>query len=341
MSEKNFRLGGKIKVFPEDFIVEEVWKDKICKINYSILDSLKDKILMRVQRKKEYLHFTLIKRDWETIRALNCIRKGIHVSIKRFGIAGMKDKRALTAQRVSLWRGEWEKMIRLKLQDIKLKEFNYSDDRINLGDAIGNRFTITIRDIPKTKGETLEILYRFNKLIASHGVPNYFGPQRFGGQNADIGAAFIDGDLKKGTELILNKIEPFLKSGSFEKIPKVFWYEKLILNYLNKHPKDYAGALRKIPKRILRLFTHSYQAHIFNERLKKFLIEGEPPVSITTPGFDVPKIPELRTFPIERKSFLITKDFKSINVDNGLATLSFTLNKGEYASTLLSNLLDI
>lgn len=341
MSEKDFQLGGKIKVFPDDFIVEEVWKDRICQINYSILDSLKDKILMRVQRKKEYLHFTLVKRDWETIRAINCIRKRIRVSIKRFGISGMKDKRAYTAQRVSLWRGEWEKMIHLKLQDIKLKDFNYSDDRITLGNAIGNQFMITIRDIPKSRDEILEILCRFNKLITSRGVPNYFGPQRFGGHNADIGAALIDGDLKKGTELILDKIKPFLKRGGLEKIPKVFWYEKRMLNYLYKYPRDYAGALRKIPKRILRLYTHSYQSRIFNEKLKKFLIEGDPPISITTPGFNVPKMPELKTFPIERKSFLITRDFKTIKVKNDLAILSFTLNKGEYASTLLANLLDI
>jgi tRNA pseudouridine13 synthase len=341
MNEKNFKLGGKIKTFPDDFIVEEVWKDRICQIKHSIRDSLNDKILIRMQRKKEYLHFTLVKRDWETIRAINCIRKKIRTSIKRFGISGMKDKRAYTAQRVSLWRGEWKKMFHLKLQDIKLKDFNYSNDRITLGNATGNQFTITIRDIPKSRDEILDILCRFNKLITNRGIPNYFGPQRFGGHNADIGAAIIDGELKKGTELILNKIKPFLKSGDLKRIPKVFWYEKRMLNYLKKYPRDYAGTLRKIPKRILRLYTHSYQSHIFNEKLKKFLIEGDPPISIIMPGFDVPKMPELKTFPIERKSFLITGDFKTIKVKDGLAILSFTLNRGEYASTLLANLLDI
>jgi len=142
------KLGGKIRTFPEDFIVEEVWNNSVYTISYPLTDRLWDHFLLKFRREKAYLHFTLVKKNWETIRALNYIRKKLGFSLKRFGISGMKDKRAITAQRVSIWKVRREIISSLKLHDMFLKDFKYADDRINLGNAIGNRFTITIRDIP-------------------------------------------------------------------------------------------------------------------------------------------------------------------------------------------------
>ena len=338
MMKEEFHLGGRIRSFPEDFVVEEVWDDRICRVNYSPIECFRDKILVGLKKKNEYLHFTLVKKNWETIRALNFIRKKIHVSLRRFGISGMKDKRAYTAQRVSLWSGKWETVSALRLPEILLKEFSYCERRITLGNAVGNQFTITIRDILKSKNEILELISKFKEFVCYQGVPNLFGPQRLGGDNAAIGAAIKSGNLQEGVELILKKVKPFLKNGGIEKIPDVFWYEKRLLNHLNKNPKDYAGALRKIPKRILRLYTHSYQANIFNEKLNRLLNDGEVPNSITIPGFTVIKMPELRTIPIERECFLKPIDFKIVKARDGLVILKFTLGRGKYASTLLSHL---
>jgi len=131
-----------------------------------------------------------------------------------------------------------------------------------------------------------------------------------------------------------------LKEGDIGDIPPVFWYEKKMLFHLAKYPKDYAGALRKIPKKILTLYVHAYQSHLFNEGLKQAIHEKNIPETILSPGFNTPKLPELRTFPIKRRSLLMAKNFKILKVTDGNAVLRFDLAKGEYASTLLSNLIN-
>ena len=79
MRKEEFQLGGKTRITPGDFIVEEVWKDRICEVGYSVLDRVKDQIKSRIQKKKEYLHFTLVKENWDTIRALRYVGKRSHV----------------------------------------------------------------------------------------------------------------------------------------------------------------------------------------------------------------------------------------------------------------------
>lgn len=337
--ENIIKLEGRIRVIPEDFIVEEIWLNRICDIGYSPLNRLRDRLFTTFQKEKEYLNFTLVKWNWDTIRALNYIRKKIHVSLKRFGIAGMKDKRALTAQRVSLWKGRAKTLTRLKLPDIVLKDFEYADERINLGTALGNRFTITIREVSKKREEIVETLSRFQEIATSRGLPNYYGPQRLSG-NVEVGRAIKNGDLKLAVSLILNKVQSLLENGGLENIPKVFWYEKNMLRHLKKYPNDYAGALRKIPKRIRRLYIHAYQSYIFNEELRQNIVEDQVPKTITVQGFAVPRMPELKASRLERRSLLVAKDFKVLSVTNSTVKLRFTLLKGEYASTFLSFLVN-
>lgn len=338
-TQKLVKLEGRIRSVPEDFIVEEVWPSRICEIRYSLLDRLRDRLFRAHEDGKEYLHFTLVKHNWDTIRAMNYIRKKIGVSLKRFGIAGMKDKRALTAQRVSLWREYASTLARLKLPDMTLKNFEYANERINLGDALGNRFTITIRDISNDKGEILRALNLFQELATSQGLPNYYGPQRLSG-NVEVGRAIKKGDLRLAVSLVLEKTQSFLKSGGIENIPKVFWYEKRMLTHLKKYPNDYAGALRRIPKRIRRLYVHAYQSYIFNEKLRESLSGKQVPRTITVQGFSVPTMPELKARQLERRSLIVVKDFRILRVTNSSAKLRFTLSKGEYASTLLSFLIN-
>lgn len=338
MREPPFKLGGNLRVLPQDFIVEEVWKNYVCDVSQPLSTQIGDQWNNSLQEQKEYLHFTLIKQNWDTIRALNYIRRKVGVSLKRFGFSGMKDKHAITAQRVSLWKGRADVLAHLRLHEMFLKDFEYTDERINLGNAVGNRFTITIRDIPKKQREIADTLNRFARKVTSRGIPNYFGPQRFGGGNVEAGRAIKDSDLRRGVDVILAKVMRYISEGGIESIPKVFWYEKKMLRHLENHPNDSAGALRKIPKKILRLYVHAYQSHLFNEQLKQALQENQVTETLTIPGFATPTMPELRTVAITRRTFLTAKDFTTQKAIDGLAVLRFTLRKGEYASTLLANL---
>ena len=179
------------------------------------------------------------------------------------------------------------------------------------------------------------IFYRFRLLGNARLRMLFYGPI-----SPLMKKAIKNGDLKLAVTLILKKVQPLLENGDLENIPKVFWYEKNMLRHLKKYPNDYAGALRKIPKRIRRLYIHAYQSYIFNEELRQNILENQVPKTITIQGFAVPRMPELKASQLERRSLLVAKDFKVLSVTNSTVKLRFTLLKGEYASTFLSFLVN-
>ena len=340
MVEGRFRLGGQIKVQPEDFVVEEVWGNKKYSINRSVWSRLRARIFTLTGR-GDYIHFTLVKRNWTTIKALQYMTKRLHISLKRFGYAGMKDSRAVTAQRVSVWRVDVNELKKIRLKDVQIKDFQRSDDRIMLGDATGNMFTVTIRNIPKNEAEIRRILESFVSLVKEEKVPNFFGPQRLQGGNVVIGQAIINGELKQATEILLQKVQPYLGSGSIDKIPDKLWIEKRVLRHLERLPNDYGGALRKIPRNLLQVFTYSVQSQAFNNALEKAISEGHVPETLKIEGFHVTKMPELSTRAYERRSYMNINNFKIQSVSDGVAKIQFILGKGEYATTLLANLVGL
>jgi len=330
-----FKFVGKIKELPEDFVVEEIWKDRVCTVDCF------EKPKIECGEFKDYLHFTLVKRDWDTIKALKQIGRKLRVSMKRFGIAGLKDKRAITSQRISVWWIKAEDLANLSLPCICLKDFEYSDDRINLGDAIGNRFTVTIRGIPLSKGEIEANLNAFSSYIKVAKIPNFFGSQRVGRghDNARVGYAIKEGNLEEAVGILTEKVKSYVEQGKIDDIPDIFWIEKRVLNHLRGKPNDFAGALRTIPKKLLRIFPAAHQASIFNERLMRTIEEKNVPEFIEVEGFEVKKMPELSTKSLRRSSYLNVKDFTVIDVGEGFARIRFTLGKGEYATSFLSHLL--
>ena len=49
------------------------------------------------------------------------------------------------------------------------------------------------------------------------------------------------------------------------------FYAPKALEYLKKHPNDYIGALKSIPKKILLMFIHAVQSYLYNEALSRML----------------------------------------------------------------------
>jgi tRNA(Glu) U13 pseudouridine synthase TruD len=112
-----------------------------------------------------------------------------------------------------------------------------------------------------------------------------------------------------------------------------------MVHQLKQFPNDYAGALRRIPKKIRRIFTHAYQSHLFNEQLQQAIAVDRIPDTITISGFTASKMPELSTRPVTRRSLLTAHDFAVKQIKETEVTIRFMLQKGEYASTLLSHLI--
>lgn len=297
------KLGGKIKTYPEDFIVEEIWKNDMC-------DS-----------SGEYTHFALVKRNWDTVKALEAISKEAKCSIRRFGFSGQKDRKAITSQRVSAWRIGIERLRAIKIKDLELKDFCLSRSRINLGSADGNKFIITIRGINRNINDVRRILEEFSKRKR---LPNFFGEQRFSRSNDIIGKHIVEGHLQ-------DAVKEILKGEG--------WIEEKVMAHLNETPYDFAGALRKIPKKILMLYTNAYQARIFNDALRIAIECGKVPEEIEIKPVSSRPMPELNSWGSKRKSFMEIHNFAILEIGSGWAKISFELGSGSYATEVLKELI--
>jgi tRNA pseudouridine13 synthase len=114
------------------------------------------------------------------------------------GYAGLKDRQAITLQwfSVPVLATTLEFWSDVRTDDFRVLEVTRNARKLKRGALRGNRFRIRLRDVAWSR-EALEL-----KLTAvrSHGVPNYFGPQRFGrdGANLDRVASWVAGRAPRG-----------------------------------------------------------------------------------------------------------------------------------------------
>ena len=291
---------------------------------------------VQVKDKGEYLHFSLKKTNYNTIDAIETIAKRLGIPFIRFGFAGNKDRNAITEQVVSVKNIKKEDLEKLKLKDIEIDVLGYSDEHNFLGNLEGNEFVITIKELSEKE------LDNFNeKLNGKVLMPNYFGEQRFSSQNVDVGRALIKRDFKKAAELLR----------------------------LDIIDNDFIGAMRKINKKILRIYIHSYQSHIFNETVKEYLKDAKGNEKIPVVGFGTEfekygsklrkiieeilkkeeldlrdfitiKMPELSEEGNERDLFVEIKDLEVLDKGEDWVKVKFFLQKGSYATEAVNYLFD-
>ena len=107
------------------------------------------------------------------------------------GYAGLKDRYAITRQWFSIYlpKGETPDLTRLEHPEFKVLSQRRHAKKLRPGDLQGNRFRIVLRDVTGAR-EAIEANLR---AVASQGVPNYFGAQRFGhgGGNVEQGRAML------------------------------------------------------------------------------------------------------------------------------------------------------
>jgi tRNA pseudouridine13 synthase len=169
---------GRIKSAPEDFVVEE---------------------LPAYEPSGEGTHLFLRfeKKNLTTDAAVRIITKALGIEMRDVGIAGMKDKVAVTTQWVSVPAPAKavdleERAKALVLDNIKVFDAKRHGNKLKTGHLKGNRFDILVRDVaPDDVAAVLASMDRF----ATEGVPNAFGVQRFGkeGDNAMRARAWLTG----------------------------------------------------------------------------------------------------------------------------------------------------
>lgn len=150
----------------------------------------------------EHLFLWVEKRGLNTNEVLRELATCYGIAPKELGVAGLKDRQALTRQWVSLPLAVKQEFDpgRLQHPDIRILRAERHQRKLKRGVHKGNRFRITLRQLQGSQETLTERLEQ----IRRQGVPNYFGPQRFGaaGDNVAQALAWFRGEHKpKGRHL--------------------------------------------------------------------------------------------------------------------------------------------
>ncbi|TBR11297.1 MAG: tRNA pseudouridine(13) synthase TruD [Lysobacter sp.] len=141
----------------------------------------------------EHLLLTVEKRGMNTAYAAKRIAGWAGVGDVAIGYAGLKDRHAITRQRFSvhLPGREAPPLAELESESLRVLEATRHSRKLPRGALAGNRFVLVLRDVA---GDRDAIDARLAS-IGKHGVPNYFGEQRFGrgGNNVAQATAMFAG----------------------------------------------------------------------------------------------------------------------------------------------------
>jgi tRNA pseudouridine13 synthase len=169
--------GGVLRTVPEDFCVEEI-------------------PIYLPQGKGSHMYAWIEKRELTTRDLmLALLQEGLKQ--QQIGVAGLKDKYAITRQWISVPARFASSLEKLEsLAGVKILETSRHKNKLGMGHLKGNRFKVRVRGAP----HSIETARTIVESLKISGVPNYFGPQRFGigGTNALDGYRAVHGETVPG-----------------------------------------------------------------------------------------------------------------------------------------------
>ena len=168
---QSLNISAKIKSQVDDFIVEE---------NMDI----------EFSGEGEHCWIYIKKRECNTDWVAQQLAKYCGVKKLAVAYAGLKDRHALTSQWFSVqlpgkptpdW-AEFESSFSAPESDesVRVLQCFRHNRKLQRGALKSNTFKITLRELSDTSEKCFELLKQRCDEIADNGVPNYFGPQRFG-----------------------------------------------------------------------------------------------------------------------------------------------------------------
>jgi len=292
-------VGGRLKKRFEDFRVEEILQDgRTLELQNwpDESDSAATAELTIDGDKRKYVRFTVQKLGLSTMDVSTILATELDLPRHLVSYAGLKDKRALTVQTMSVPTGASQSLAKLKFSKIVVRDMEYVRRPVQIGDLWGNRFAILLREFESSCADSMGIAQE----LAGKFILNYFGVQRFGVTRPDthiVGRTAVKGDFEGALRIMLTVTSEY-ESGELtgarqdmaqnmtvtQKIldcfPRGLRYERIVLRHLMKHPGDYHRAFTKIPSRIQTFFVHSYQSYLFNRLISQRLRSG---LSIQSP----------------------------------------------------------
>jgi tRNA pseudouridine13 synthase len=269
-------IGGVIKQQLTDFVVEEIPAYPAAGVG-------------------THCYLQIEKRGFSTMAAADILAKALGRRNVDIGYAGLKDKQAVTRQWFSVEHLESARARALELpQGLTVTAITRHKNKIKRGHLAGNKFTIKVRhpewlragvsiDEPRQKAEAiLAVLER-------QGVPNFFGPQRFGMRrdNHLLGQALLTGDAKAFADRFLGDPDESVDHGgvlaarqsynrgefdlALTQWPGHLRDERRALSALVKSKGNHKRAMFAVDLELKKLMVSAFQSFLFNKYLERRL----------------------------------------------------------------------
>lgn len=364
----NDRPSGYLRLYPQDFLVEEVLADgqPVSLVANPSFASSDD---------QRTLWADLIKAGISGPHAITDLAEGLRIDPSMIGFAGIKDSIAVTSQRLSLRGVTKEAIDAFAHERMWIRPIAYGSGASQPGDLLGNRFTIVIRsDSDEPIDASLDVLSR-------RGFYNIFGQQRFGPRliSHRLGQLLLKNDIERMLQMYFGEPGPFdiplfrdvrkamgesfgdwkAMLGIAENFPFTMREEIRVLRALNADPRKTRAALSTIKDQV-KLWAFAYGSWLINRRISSLVESGaEMPRELKLPLTPTGALPEyqemmqqdgtlnyreaLGFFPYVPTS---TKGIPSMVIPSGATSMRipqgwvmrFSLGKGSYATSYLSHI---
>lgn len=180
-----YRLGkpkghALLKAKPEDFIVTE-------QLGYEPSGS------------GEHIFLWVEKQQLNTAFVAETLAKHTGLPLRQVTYAGRKDKHAVTKQWFGLHapKGLARPLESLDLPGFSILSTHKHNKKLKVGQLQGNHFSITLREVSEFDDIEQRLGY-----VQQHGVPNYYGDQRFGVRKREDGSLQVGGTLELGLKMV-------------------------------------------------------------------------------------------------------------------------------------------
>ncbi|MFT7616212.1 MAG: tRNA(Glu) U13 pseudouridine synthase TruD [Candidatus Woesearchaeota archaeon] len=318
-----------IKKEPTDFIVEEI---------IDITESSGDYILVKMQ-----------KTNMNTLDALDTISKHCNINVKEIGYCGLKDKNAVTIQFISL--PKKASIANFEHEYIKLTPLHEIQRPLFIGNLVQNKFTITVHNIHDFE------------ITQPKAMINYFGEQRFSTDNEQIGRHIIKKEYLKAAQLLARTQQRVQKAlaleptngphamqqlapgllGFFIHAYQSYLWNRGVSIYVKEYCETYTDDVldieipkegKQLAEKIFPLIGFSYDEDDYSQTISEIVTKLMDEEKISERNFII-KIS--RTLTKEGDKREIQTPIENLHITG--KSLTFTLNKGCYATVALRHIL--
>ena len=345
--ENKKKIGGFFKELPEDFIVQEEFNEA------------------SENEEGPFTHLVIKCKGLEKIHLRSQFAKILSIPVRKIVFAGLKDKQAITTQRISI-RAPLEDCERLtSIKNLEILEMKRAMNPLKIGRLKGNRFEITIKNTNIEGEELKRSISEALKQINETGIINYFGSQRMGtnNQNVKIGCLL---KKRKFLDALYLIIDSSLRGS---------WDRKDVEDLNGMYPRyaylafkkysdegDAFKSLKLIPRSLMKMYRSAYESDLFNKRIfhkysSKFYcpydefhntrLEEKVKVTRKNQDFFLKKVQNREgsyVMRVGKKSsrpiIFYLEEIKLIYVNEREYRVSFRLPKGCYATEVIDKLIN-